>query len=254
MFHWGEYLIMARPHDVELYMMPSDGDPPLDLQTLPFERFAWEIVIYQKSDTSPLHEGLFPEHPPSVDTDATAFILMFAKGGIYLYTLSEQSVSPSISFQLRLVGQYDITSEYLEPAWGLNVGASGRRITFFKGKERYFTTRDEAPTLNSANFHLPVGHTTEAAEHPDALIDPPFDIGNPDLLPCLWGLTTTDFDEAIGLVAVGNVFGELAICDYVGLRTESLAHIANVHRQDAAYLPVVSNVRPQLCVTCATPN
>jgi hypothetical protein len=258
MFHWGEYLIVARPHNFELYMMPSDGDPPLDLQTLPFGRFAWEIFIYEKLNTSPLHEGLFPRQPRSMDADAMVFILMFAKGGIYLYTLSEQPVTSSISFQLRLVGQYDLTRDYIEPAWGLNVGACGHRITFFKGKERYFRTRDEAPTLNSANFRLPVGNTTYVEERTDALIDPPFDIGNADLLPSLWGLATTDFDEAIGLLAVGNVFGELAICDYVGLRRDSLSHIANVPPQDAAELTTVSNVRVHfsihLSITSPMPN
>jgi hypothetical protein len=81
MFRWGEDLIVATPHGIELYMMPIDREPPLNFQTLPFERFAWEITIYDKSNISPLYEELFPTHTRSVDSDAALFILMFAKAG-----------------------------------------------------------------------------------------------------------------------------------------------------------------------------
>jgi hypothetical protein len=201
-------------------MMPFDNEPPLNFQTLPFERFAWEIVIYDKSNISPLQEELFSTQPRSVGSDATIFILMFAKGGAYLYTLSVQSATSAL-FQLSLVGQYDLTCGFRDPVWGLNVGSTGHQITYLKGKGRYCANRDAAPTLNSATFRRPASYATDAIDCSNTLIDRALDIGNEDLLPCLWGLAITDFDEAIGLLAVGNIFGELAICDYVGLRTDS---------------------------------
>jgi hypothetical protein len=244
MFRWGEDLIVATPHGIELYMMPIDSEPPLNFQTLSFERFAWEIVIYDKSNISPLCEELFPAHPRSMGSDGALFILMFAEGGAYLYTLSVQTGTFSMPFRLCLVGQYDMTCGFREPVWGLNVGSTGHRLAYFKGNGIYYANRDVAPTFYSATIHQSASHATDAAERLDALVVRALDIGNAELLPCLWGLAMADFDEAIGLLAVGNVFGELAICDYVGLRMENLSHIAKEFPlQDAADLHIFPNVR-----------
>jgi hypothetical protein len=105
-----------------------------------------------------------------------------------------------------------------------------------------------APTLTSATFRRPASYATDAIDCSNTLIDRALGIGNEDLLPCLWGVAITDFDEAIGLLAVGNIFSELAICDYVGLRTDSLSHIAKEFPlQDTADLQIFPSVRRRFC-------
>jgi hypothetical protein len=55
----------------------------------------------------------------------------------------------------------------------------------------------------------------ESDETRQCLIERVIDISNADQLPATWALLKHDFDEALGILALGNTFGELSICDYV---------------------------------------
>jgi hypothetical protein len=46
-------------------------------------------------------------------------------------------------------------------------------------------------------------------------VERPVDLSDSERLPATWAMPKYDFDEALGILALGNNFGELALCDYV---------------------------------------
>lgn len=69
-------------------------------------------------------------------------------------------------------------------------------------------------------------------------------IGEESKLPALWAMPKFEFDEALGILVVGNIYGELGICDYVGQPMSDI-HIAedfSTHR--ASDLGPYPKVRP----------
>lgn len=59
------------------------------------------------------------------------------------------------------------------------------------------------------------------------LLERTVDISDADRLPATWAMPKHDFDEALGLLAIGNTFGELAICDYVNQPLEHLSGLSD---------------------------
>jgi hypothetical protein len=51
--------------------------------------------------------------------------------------------------------------------------------------------------------------------------------GDLSLSPSLWAYPQMDFDEALGLLVVGNTFGELAVYDYIGVQPPGLWSISD---------------------------
>jgi hypothetical protein len=55
-----------------------------------------------------------------------------------------------------------------------------------------------------------------------------------EIFMSLWAFATLDVDDATGLLAVGNIFGELVLCDYLGFPLENPAYIGNDFTELAA--------------------
>ena len=74
---------------------------------------------------------------------------------------------------------------------------------------------------------------------------------NADRLPALWGFSQIDFDDEQGLVVVGNIFGELALIDYVPGELEVCAIGPHLRRNSDAtrsHFSVSSNADSLLSV------
>lgn len=99
-------------------------------------------------------------------------------------------------------------------------------MTWISGQ--HGTGLDELPILTYIDQpHLPA--TVKACRMVDGrFIGPEIAIGGSEaetkIFLSLWALATSDVD---GLLAVGNSFGELLLCDYVGLPLDDLAYIGN---------------------------
>jgi hypothetical protein len=92
------------------------------------------------------------------------------------------------------------------PCFRLCARASGRRAMWLTHQ---MTDRVQSPRFECATLSGSKESVTNFT-------------GDPNLLPSLWAFTQFDFDDALGLMVVGNVFGELAFCDFVDMPTTVL--------------------------------
>ena len=67
------------------------------------------------------------------------------------------------------------------------------------------------------------------------------------LSPALWVFPQIDFDESLGLVAVGNAFGKLVLIDYVGHRFEDLGR--SIEMNDHLPSGYKNNTHPRRAVS-----
>ena len=104
---------------------------------------------------------------------------------------------------------------------------------------------DESPVLVASRLHRWTTYPSYGRNPPvGGFINSKVEIGDPSNFPSLWALASLDFDEAVGLLAVGNTFGELVLCDYVGSPLDDLARISDdFTEREALSLHVMPQVR-----------
>jgi len=145
---------------------------------------------------------------PQDDTNGTIEFLVTTEDNAYLYSLSTDTFTMNV--------RYGCFERYVWPLC-IRVGASGLRMAWISGQ--HGTEPDESPTLIASRLHHIPDFGYGQTPSDSSVIGLEVDIGDPSNFPCLWALASVDFDEAMGLLAVGNVFGELVLCDYVGSPT-----------------------------------
>jgi hypothetical protein len=132
---WGEYIVVVRPYDVQLFSMPSSSPPPL-LCAFEFSRFAWEAVIVDSSALKKSLKGLFPPNF-SENTDGVISLIITHQHDAFLYVietdLSPNGQSPHDNLSMRLAKTYGLTHVWMNPAWRLHAGITGKRITWISG-------------------------------------------------------------------------------------------------------------------------
>jgi len=216
MSFWLGYIILARSTGVQIFSTTSQ--PPRLLRTVPFSHYAWDVLIVGQSGPQLPMKGLFMTASYN-ESDETINFLVTSEDNAYLYSLSLTTFTMSMRHQ-----------HFEREEWPLRIriGSSGRRMFWISGQ--HADDIEESPILAASRLYRPTTSLVYGrSPSDDRFIDPEITIGDPEPenLPGLWALATFDVDEATGLLALGNTFGELVLCDYVGLRLEDLAHIGN---------------------------
>jgi hypothetical protein len=199
-----------------------------------FGLFAWDVIIVGESRSQSSLKGLFVPAAQD-DTNGTIEFLVTAEDNAYLYSLSADTFAMNVRH-----GCF----ERHEWPLRIRVGASGLRMAWISGQ--HGAGPDESPILIASRLHhIPdFGYGQKPSD--GSVIGLEVDIGDPSNFPCLWALASFDFDEAMGLLAVGNVFGELVLCDYVG--SPALDDMATIGvdftKQQAFNLHIMPQVRP----------
>jgi hypothetical protein len=221
---WGDYIVVVRPYDVQLFTRPSSSPPRL-VRTFEFGRFVWEVVIINSSAQKKSLEDIFPRNLGDTGNNAISFLITH-EYDVFLYVLESDlslfALSPHENLSMRLAKTCGLTHGWMHPAWRLCVGITGHRMTWISGGERKSI---DPPVLLSSAFNR-VGPSVFNGDDSEPLLEAGLDIGDVERLPALWAFSQLDFDEALGVLAVGNVFGELAVCDYVGRWLDELLLLA----------------------------
>jgi hypothetical protein len=249
---WGDYIVVVRSYDVQLFTRPSSSPPRL-LKTFEFGRFVWEVVIIHGSSKKESLEGIFPRNVGE-DADNVISFLITHEYDAFLYVieldLSFYAQSPHDNLTMRLIRTYELTHDWMHPAWHLRVGLTGHRITWISGGRK---KNVDSPVLLSSNLNFDGSGVCDADDFVP-LLQAEIDIGNAETFPALWAFPQFDFDEALGVLVLGNVFGELAVCDYVGRWSDELSllakDISSTGAQSFSGLPFVCTRLPNFENNC----
>ena len=236
MSFWLDYIVVARPNDVQIFTTSTAHPTPHLLQTIPFGRYACDVFIIGKSERLASMEGLFPPAPP-METGGTLEFLVTSEDNAYLHSLSVETFKMSVYHQ-----------SFERHEWPLRVciGSSGLRMTWISGQDG--VDSDESPVLVSSCLYRPTISAGQGSSD-ERFIGKEVEIaGSSSEFPGLWALTTFDVDESMGLIALGNVFGELILCDYGGTSLGYLGSITdNFAEWEAPGLHVISQVCNTYC-------
>jgi hypothetical protein len=215
---WLDYIVVAKPNYVQIFSSFRVSQHPRLIRTVPFGRYAWDVFIVSGSDVRSSMKGLFM--PTSqAETDSTLNVLVTSEGEAYLYILF------AATFKMNVYPKYFEGAEW---PLRIRIGSSGSRMAWISGQ--HGINLDELPTLVACRLYRPTTPSSYSQGLSDGrTIGPEIEIGGPETeaLPSLWALATFDIDEATGLLVVGNIFGELVLCDYVGSALENLAYIGD---------------------------
>nr|GAT57323.1 predicted protein [Mycena chlorophos] len=197
---WNDQLVVVRAHCIEIYQIHHET------RAAAFRKAIEVSVIWEINVGS----------PPDAPTGSLHFVAL-SPAGIELLSLRDLDAEEPQVDQTRLIqmpcgfsGNFTPTTSWQEPFeadhplfCNLRVGASGRRMLWTSA----------------------VDASIRIDGHPLSLVQAPIAFGEPvdnqqmstvfaEKDPALWGLACVDFDDALGLVVVGNIFGELAVFDY----------------------------------------
>jgi hypothetical protein len=201
--------------------MPSPSNPPSLLRTLPFrhgeDEIVWQAMPVRHSDLAASLRWLFPASKPTTKED-DLFFLVTIESDVHLYSLGSQAPLDEECVLDNLVIQsmshFDWAREWNRPTWSFLIGATGHRITWLS-EGLIINGDDMPPDILGSTFNGGLSRFSKSDETHHCLIGRAIVISNSDRLPATWALLKHDFDEALGILALGNTFGELAICDYV---------------------------------------
>ncbi|KAF7292971.1 hypothetical protein MIND_01196300 [Mycena indigotica] len=196
---WNNEMVIIRVDCIELYSMPL---PSTKSEVITFV----EII-----ETSPIWEVDICS--PAQAEPAALHLVVISPDGIELIVLRQLESRTQLERSLLVVTPplpepFD-QEEYLGPEedypflFGLHVGASGRRMIWVSAVEASVRSRRHPLRLLQA----PITFTElDYTQQMSTFFD--------DSDPALWGAACMDFDDALGLVVIGNTFGELSVFDY----------------------------------------
>lgn len=221
---WNDYVIIVRPRDIQIYTLPSplpSSEPPSLLQTFPLEYIAWEAVFLKNANLDPLIPGLSPKRT-EIGLDHKIYILISHESKVQLYALSSGTSAGDSSMSSSLLEQIS-NCVWTASSWGFIAGVTGRVITWLSVGPRIGPGKHAPPTISAAAL----SRFQDDGQSTHTLLDRTIDISGADRLPASWAIAQHDFDETLGLLAIGNTFGELAICDYVKQPLEHLSGLVD---------------------------
>jgi hypothetical protein len=219
---WNDYVVIVRPHAVQICALPlPSSEPPSQLQTLPLGYMAWEAVILKNANLDPSIPGLLPKRTKT-DLDHKIYILILCESKVHLYALNS-GASAGDSSASGVILESTSNCVWAGSSWAFIAGTTGRVITWLSTGLSIGGGESAPPTISAASLSQFQGDDRPL----HTLLERTIDIGDADRLPATWAIPQYDFDETLGLLAIGNTFGELAICDYVKQPLEHLGSLAN---------------------------
>ncbi|KAF7371037.1 hypothetical protein MSAN_00737900 [Mycena sanguinolenta] len=204
---WNGALIIVRRNTLEFYTLPSANDSIGFLKLVQIST-TWEAAVLCAS--------------PSVSSMGSPLrLITISPAGVEICIIEDPLTG------LDSAGGFCLdptpNPEHRTPWYRLSVGQAGRRFLRISFNEVSEFDSDGFPkprkpphftfsTVPSQSCGL-LTNSPRASKVPRIVWDT-------DGEPALWAIPTIDFDEALGLTVVGNIFGELAIYDHVGQHPE----------------------------------
>ncbi|KAF7324903.1 hypothetical protein MKEN_00532500 [Mycena kentingensis (nom. inval.)] len=189
---WRDLVVVVRCCAIELYRL-DQVDMRMSFIQLVGPPVIWEVA-FSVADAASASLRL-----PIVSPNGVELLVMnhFEDGKFpwTLHTISKAPLNPTPQIQ-RLE---------IPPFYGLGIGTSGRRLFWLSTFEARHHNINKRPHIRFLHAPLPpIGGEYRNVE--PLFVD--FD-GMPD--PGIWGDGRVDFDDALGVIAVGNCFGEVSV-------------------------------------------
>lgn len=221
---WSDgYLLAIRSKNVTVFSVMLPDTPPrlLGCFKFPYGIRIFEVVHLKSSTVRPSTSG----------SSTTIFTLVgFLREGVYEITVTVKADPEAQPLTDISIGTgvptptwwLDSDMSHAEHPWHtLRQGPNDRRISWIS----YLLLEDPdnpepfpGPRIVSAAFRFP-----SESQNPDL---PGHEyLWDPSAMPALWAYPQFDFDDCTGLVVAGNIFGELALVDYVGLGGPEVWHV-----------------------------
>jgi hypothetical protein len=157
-----------------------------------------------------------------------AQFLVIAEHGMCLLAIEYSPQLNGQNYHLHDVGSY-VSPAYVKdpkaPWYRLCAGAKGQRVMWITQARTYQdeSIYEKSPQLVLASIE-PKGRASaldSSDRIPSSFLQTSLEqhincTSDLAVTPALWAFPQIDFDEALGLVAIGNIFGELALYDLVG--------------------------------------
>ncbi|KAF7292960.1 hypothetical protein MIND_01195200 [Mycena indigotica] len=202
MLLWQTKLVIIRSSEIELY----DVTVGTDTTTVSFDTTISTPSIWEA-------ERCFP---PGRSSDAL-HILALSSRGLELIMLTaysgqvEYHQDPLLEAGPRILEPDESASwDDFPMFFGLHIGGSGQRVLWISAAEA--TIFSENPHLRLCQGALPPTFSGDTAMQ--QLSTTFADMED----PAIWGVASIDFDDALGIVVIGNCFGELTVYDFASER------------------------------------
>ncbi|KAF7976563.1 hypothetical protein HWV62_6229 [Athelia sp. TMB] len=195
---WRELLIAVGRTDVDIYSLPDGTKPPSPLYSASFPFFAWTVIAL-----SPSFSGSEEQCFLVVGEDDAMQILRvtatFEVGGKPVCNCKIEPLATKCAWEF----------EQSAPSHAAAVGHSGKLI-MWTGLVRSTDDRQFASLISMAL-------SSADKDAPDSVRAKFMDCAANvrEELPALWAIAKLDLDDEQGLALVGNIFGELALIDFV---------------------------------------
>lgn len=242
---WNGYIILLTSREIKIFALPSEEESVRHIQTISVFAQHLEVQVVNPKAVYSSYEGLLPS---SQARPVPFTFLAVSERGIGLSALHQKkrdntsgNISSESPFFLRVD---DICLHTKSEQWyRLRSGITGSRTVHISGPT---LLEKRSPLLLGSTFQprilpvicAPLSFSTNATDFLRNCT------GNLDQVPAMWAIPILDFDEALGFLAVGNQFGELALYDYVGFYPPELASISETPKvsfSDYSIVPTASS-------------
>lgn len=218
---WHNYLLAFNDLCLTIYGLPSsEKQTLLPLQTIQYNvsRRVRELVEVQAIDTTTKLLVAF--------TSDMVFAIDLAAD----FTSTESNSTTPFIMILKLISINEMSYNDESQWYSLLAGSSGYRILWMSSLEdanlRYEPVTVTLTLLSATLSGLSRDNDedfTKDEQHFDNRLKLTW---QPSAPVALTAFPRLDFDDALGLVVMGNMFGELALVDYVGVRLEEIWSIS----------------------------
>ncbi|KAJ7490738.1 hypothetical protein FB451DRAFT_1552360 [Mycena latifolia] len=211
---WGNILVIFRSNALEFYTLsPATGGSVIFLK-LVVTPTVWEAAVCDSQSTSSTRV------PP-------LRLMTISPIGIELYVIEYDTLANDDEYLPFCLGKPPRSATYQDPWYHLCVGQTGGRAVCISASEEWIFGSDP---------HFICMKTTLSPSDDAAT---PFIVWKDDEpgRPALWALPAVDFDDALGIIVIGNCFGELAIYDHGGGHPERCAGLATDFTDQQSSLP-----------------
>nr|GAT53400.1 predicted protein [Mycena chlorophos] len=197
---WEDRIVVVRSGCIELFHVRDKA--VISFMQIVETSPIWEVEVCSPKDASPcsLHLAAISE------AGIELLVLEELDGRVHLRRSLIVENPPPIPIE---ENEYGLVSEppSYPPFYGLCVGSSGKRVTWISAREAFDLQVDWS------RLPLRLYQATVCSIDEEIALST-YTIFNPRDDPALWGVPCRDFDDALGLLVMGDCFGELAVFDY----------------------------------------
>ena len=188
---------VVTPDTIEMYALSAGGEATL-LQVLQLTHAVENVSISNEAEALPFD-------PVNGDAHRSFMLTVTNKTGVFVYQVQRKGDSFSAEVVAEREEVSDAASRPSKPAYPCFGGSSSRvswiypPSSLFDRQSRLVTAQIIPSEVNSSMARLAILSECKATD-----------------LPSLYAMPVMDFDDGVGLLAIGNGFGQLALCSFNG--------------------------------------